>query len=197
MPATRRSAGSARGRGAVAKGQSNLLSFSSRVTKSGVRDAKKSVLSASVKKIDPRDLEQADEDTIVVAQPGHEHMDVEEEAAVEIPAEPEKSEVQVRADKVTDAHVKKYWKSIEGQWSSPRVHQEGLSLSEKILRYFDVSSQYGPCVGITRLKRWNRAERLGLNPPIEVLSVLQKEEYSKKIERAHIDEILNSNVVEP
>lgn len=39
---------------------------------------------------------------------------------------------------------------------------------------------------------------MGLNPPIEVLAVLRKEEVNgnKKIERAHIDEILNSSVVE-
>lgn len=33
-----------------------------------------------------------------------------------------------------------------------------------------------PCIGLTRLKRWQRADRLGLNPPVEVLAVLLKEE---------------------
>ncbi len=51
-----------------------------------------------------------------------------------------------------------------------------------------------PCVGISRMKRWQRADRLGLNPPVEVLAVLVKEEGkgTKGIERAHMDEILNS-----
>lgn len=53
-----------------------------------------------------------------------------------------------------------------------------------------------PCIGIARMKRWNRADRLGLNPPIEVLAVLLKEESkgTKNMETAHIDDILNSGI---
>ena len=49
-----------------------------------------------------------------------------------------------------------------------------------------------PCVGITRMRRWTRAQKLGLNPPIEVLADLLKEEAKgeKSTEKAHIDEIL-------
>jgi DNA polymerase delta subunit 4 len=49
------------------------------------------------------------------------------------------------------------------------------------------------------MKRWQRAERLGLNPPIEVLAVLLKEdEPSNKTmsNRAHMDEIMNPTAVE-
>jgi DNA polymerase delta subunit 4 len=56
------------------------------------------------------------------------------------------------------------------------VHQSTVPLHEKILRHFDLSSQYGPCIGIARLNRWLRASRLDLNPPIEVLAVLLREE---------------------
>jgi len=47
------------------------------------------------------------------------------------------------------------------------------------------------------LKRWQRAERLGLNPPIEVLAALIKEEEAsgKGVERAHMDELINSTAV--
>jgi DNA polymerase delta subunit 4 len=47
------------------------------------------------------------------------------------------------------------------------------------------------------LKRWQRADRLGLSPPIEVLAILLKEESkgTQGIENAHIDEILNSTAV--
>jgi hypothetical protein len=62
------------------------------------------------------------------------------------------------------------------------VHQEGVSLHEKILRHFDLSSQYGPCIGIPRLSRWRRANDLGLSPPLEVFAVLMREE-----EGAHTD----------
>ncbi|CAG7970350.1 unnamed protein product [Penicillium nalgiovense] len=64
-----------------------------------------------------------------------------------------------------------------------------MDVEEKILRHFDLSSQYGPCVGIARIKRWRRANQLKLNPPIEVLAVLLKGKSTK--ERAHIDELLS------
>lgn len=56
------------------------------------------------------------------------------------------------------------------------MHQEGLSLEEKVLRHFDLSSQYGPCIGISRIMRWKRAERLEMGPPEEVLAVCLKME---------------------
>jgi len=54
-----------------------------------------------------------------------------------------------------------------------------------------------PCIGISRMKRWQRAERLGLHPPLEVLAVLLQEEASgnEGIERAHMDELMNSATV--
>lgn len=55
------------------------------------------------------------------------------------------------------------------------MHQESVPLHEKILRHFDLSGQYGSCIGITRLDRWKRANGLGLEPPLEVLAVLLRE----------------------
>ncbi|KAH8706519.1 DNA polymerase delta, subunit 4-domain-containing protein [Ilyonectria robusta] len=203
MPTTRRSIGGARG--VPAKGQSTLLSFSNKVTKSVPKDTKKAIISPAVANVEVPEPTKEDElATAIIDEPETketEEQDVgdeeEDEAVPEIEAAPEKSEVEVRAEQITDAQIKKYWKSIEGQWSSPRVHQEGLSLQEKVLRYFDVSSQYGPCIGMPRMKRWHRAERLGLSPPIEVLAVLLKEENKnvKNIDTAHMDEILNSSTV--
>lgn len=77
------------------------------------------------------------------------------------------------------------------------VHQQDLSIHEKILRHFDLCSQYGPCIGIPRVKRWRRAKGLGLNPPIEVLAVLMKEEEKASGkewwgQRAYLDELTNS-----
>lgn len=45
--------------------------------------------------------------------------------------------------------------------------------TEKVLRSFDMDMSYGPCIGLTRLERWHRAQRLGLSPPPEVLSLLE------------------------
>ncbi|XP_033014918.1 DNA polymerase delta subunit 4 isoform X2 [Lacerta agilis] len=42
------------------------------------------------------------------------------------------------------------------------------------LKQFDLSWQYGPCTGITRLQRWERAELLGLHPPAMVRELLEK-----------------------
>lgn len=47
------------------------------------------------------------------------------------------------------------------------------------------------------MKRWVRAKKLGLDPPIEVLAVLLKEEGKgdAKNERAHIDELMSSKPI--
>ncbi|KAL4762514.1 putative DNA polymerase delta subunit 4 [Aspergillus foveolatus] len=100
------------------------------------------------------------------------------------------SEEDKKAVKITRKQLQDYWKAEEAKNRGPRVHQEGLSLDEKILRHFDLSSQYGPCIGIARLKRWRRANSLNLNPPIEVLSLLLKQEGTAG-QRAYIDELLS------
>ncbi|XP_071415321.1 DNA polymerase delta subunit 4 [Pithys albifrons albifrons] len=41
-----------------------------------------------------------------------------------------------------------------------------------MLRRFDLSWEYGPCTGITRLQRWERAQALGLSPPGPVRDAL-------------------------
>lgn len=61
-------------------------------------------------------------------------------------------------------------------------------------RYTD--SFLKPCTGIARIKRWKRANRFDLDPPIEVLAVLLKEQESAKdklaVQRSHVDELLNT-----
>ena len=81
--------------------------------------------------------------------------------------------------------------------ASHTVHQQNLSMNEKILRHFDLSSQYGPCIGIPRLRRWKRADALGLNPPVEVLAVLLHEEKTNtgSGQMAYIDELAGGRVV--
>ncbi|KAI0765638.1 DNA polymerase delta, subunit 4-domain-containing protein [Trametes elegans] len=60
----------------------------------------------------------------------------------------------------------------------PPVHGEGQSMVHHILRVFDLSYEYGPCVGVSRLDRWERAHALGLNPPPEVKEILMTQESS-------------------
>ncbi|KAJ9292598.1 hypothetical protein DTO271G3_8570 [Paecilomyces variotii] len=188
MPPTRR-----RGGNAAARSQQSTLAFGvqSRVTKPTTAPS----TTKKTKDIEEvHDVDTSDPDQVPVAppegssQPHIAEIVVREQAKAEI--QQPLSEEDKRALKVTDADLKRYWRSEEAKRKAPRVHQEGLSLNEKILRHFDLSSQYGPCIGIARLKRWRRAHMLNLNPPIEVLAVLLKNEDDLK-QRAYIDELLS------
>ncbi|XWS64996.1 hypothetical protein CRYUN_Cryun05aG0052800 [Craigia yunnanensis] len=44
---------------------------------------------------------------------------------------------------------------------------------EQVLRQFDMNMAYGPCLGITRLARLERAQRLGLSPSKEIENLLK------------------------
>ncbi|KAF5511081.1 DNA polymerase delta subunit 4 [Colletotrichum siamense] len=192
MPTTRRSTGGARARPGPARGQSTI-SFSHKVSKPVPKDLKKAaVLGSAVERAEQAKKEEAVQvDEIQVDEP---ETKEDEEVKEEVPV---KSEAVIHAEKISDAQINKYWKSIEAERIAPRVHQKDVTMAEKVLRYFDVSSQYGPCIGLQRMKRWERADRLGLNPPIEVLAVLLKEEKkgTSNIERAHMDELMNSTAV--
>ncbi|KAJ4980708.1 hypothetical protein NE237_031545 [Protea cynaroides] len=45
--------------------------------------------------------------------------------------------------------------------------------SEELLKQFDMNIAYGPCIGMSRLDRWDRANNLGLDPPKEVVDLLR------------------------
>ncbi|RFU81324.1 dna polymerase delta subunit 4 [Trichoderma arundinaceum] len=217
MPTTRRSAASARGRPGPAKGQSTI-SFSGKVTKAVPKDLKKAAVDTPAvarttipERPASKDEVTKEEAAVDVAAEEPEsleepELEAEEEVEPAVEQAPEKSEAELKAEKITDAQIKSYWKAIEKQRKAPRVHQEDLDLGEKVLRYFDVSSQYGiviniiaskPCIGMTRLKRWQRAERLGLSPPIEVLAVLVKDDNkgNPEVETAHMDRIMNATAL--
>lgn len=44
--------------------------------------------------------------------------------------------------------------------------------AEQMLRDFDLDYKFGPCLSTSRLERWERAERLGLNPPKSIKQLL-------------------------
>jgi DNA polymerase delta subunit 4 len=119
------------------------------------KDTKKAIISPSVSKLEQVEAPSPARDEVKeihVEEPEHaEEIEVETSQ----PAVPEKSEVELKAEKITDAQIKKYWKDIESQRIAPRVHQQDLDLSEKILRYFDVSSQYG-------VSQFHDAQSLGI-----------------------------------
>ncbi|RZC66555.1 hypothetical protein C5167_010240 [Papaver somniferum] len=46
--------------------------------------------------------------------------------------------------------------------------------TEEMLRQFEMNMKYGPCIGMTRLARWERAKNLGMNPPKEIETCLRQ-----------------------
>ncbi|KAL9981139.1 hypothetical protein ACROYT_G009803 [Oculina patagonica] len=47
-----------------------------------------------------------------------------------------------------------------------------LTRELSVLKEFDLDSEFGPCIGITRLQRWERAKEYGLYPPEEVKTII-------------------------
>ncbi|NP_001243129.1 DNA polymerase delta subunit 4 [Danio rerio] len=65
--------------------------------------------------------------------------------------------------------------------SPPKAEPEPPQLSEREkdiqeLKNFDLDWKFGPCTGISRLQRWERAALHGLNPPQEIKDILLKED---------------------
>ncbi|GAA6015257.1 hypothetical protein JCM11491_000988 [Sporobolomyces phaffii] len=73
----------------------------------------------------------------------------------------------------------------------PPIHKENMDDIETILLQFDHEESFGPCSRISRLERFERAEKLGLNPDPEIGGILRsqegrnKKEYSESV-FAHI-----------
>lgn len=133
--------------GPTAKSQQSTLAFhggANKVTKAGARtqDAKKSPLSKSATKaIKP---EVINLETVEEAKPTTVEADITEQIEKEVAAQKAESNPEDEAAKrITDAAIKKYWAAKEKQRLAPRVHQDDLSLHEKVLREFDMSGQFG------------------------------------------------------
>ena len=141
MPPKRRSTG------AAAKAQQSTLAFhgaSNKVTKSGTRaqNAKKNVADHAIAK-DSKPLV-ADVTTVSDDEPTTAEAAIIEQTEQEVKAQKVESTLEEdEARTISDAKIKKYWSEKEKARKAPRVHQEDLSLSEKILREFDMSGQYG------------------------------------------------------
>ena len=62
--------------------------------------------------------------------------------------------------------------------SAPRKSDKSVPIKQdrpariEALRQFDLDLKYGPCLGILRIERWNRAVRLGLEPPKTIQKLL-------------------------
>lgn len=76
--------------------------------------------------------------------------------------------------------------------------EHSLFTEENVLNQFDLDASFGPFLGISRLERWERANRLGLSPPLAVRNILQgpspahvstptQSSCSKGINRTHVE----------
>ncbi|GAA96438.1 uncharacterized protein L969DRAFT_49607 [Mixia osmundae IAM 14324] len=72
------------------------------------------------------------------------------------------------------------------------IHGADQSKVEQILRCFDMTFDYGPSIGMTRLERWDRAEALGLQPPEEVKDILLTKQ---GIEKASLREVVFADIL--
>lgn len=157
MPATRRSTRSAAAKGT--SGKQSTLSFNNRVTKHSVakptgkdlaaaKSTGKDAAAAAAAVLTPPPTspptEKVEEEVTEESEEQQQQQSIEEaEENVAVQVEEKKPEAEIRAEKVTDAQIKRYWRGVEAARIAKRVHQEGLSVGEKVLRYFDISSQYG------------------------------------------------------
>ena len=158
MPPARRTRTSS-SHGPAAKGAQKTLSFGNKVTKPATAvpygkdisspPTKAHPLSKTVNQ-EPEQEAKVQLEKEVKAELDTGHVDssaaVSQQAKAELEAQVEggdKSEDVIRAEKVSDAQIKKYWREREGERRTKRVHQEELGVEEKILRLFDMSSQFG------------------------------------------------------
>ncbi|KAF8159366.1 DNA polymerase delta, subunit 4-domain-containing protein [Crassisporium funariophilum] len=87
-----------------------------------------------------------------------------------------------------DPKWRKHYREVKIKMGhQPAIHAENQTKIHEILRVFDLTYSYGPCVGVSRLERWERAQMLGLNPPKEVYEILNTKqgatmpEYSESV----------------
>lgn len=151
MPATRRSTRSS----SQAGGKQATLSFHNRVTKAVPKSSKNVVSSPSKQSPPSKHVVSASQEAEEQAGPAKEDIVLDDAAAVESEPEApspvaeqedeavEKTDAELQAENITGRQVDQYWRKLEGERIAKRVHQEDLSQAEKVLRYFDVSSQYG------------------------------------------------------
>ena len=152
MPTTRRSTRSSTGAG----GKQQTLSFKHKVTKA-IKTGKEGYKSpARAKEYIPEPSpEPATTPTKIRKTPDHD--DIESQPAPTTPpadeqpiaaaaVEQPQTDAELAAAQITDKAIEKYWRGIETSRTAQAVHKkhgEGLATGEKVLRYFDVSSQYG------------------------------------------------------
>lgn len=93
---------------------------------------------------------------------------------------------------VDDARWDGLWRKTKRTVNVPpskSVHIDHENRIQQILRVFDLDPNYGPCMGMSRLERWQRAKQLDLDPPQEIHDILTTKqgvkEYKENVFVAH------------
>ncbi|SNX81860.1 related to DNA polymerase delta subunit 4 [Melanopsichium pennsylvanicum] len=76
---------------------------------------------------------------------------------------------------VDDSRWEGVWRKTRKTMNIPAsktVHIDHENRIQQILRVFDLDPNYGPCMGMSRLERWQRAKDLDLDPPQEIHDIL-------------------------
>mmetsp|Transcript_45964 Transcript_45964/g.107851 ORF Transcript_45964/g.107851 Transcript_45964/m.107851 type:complete len:150 (-) Transcript_45964:149-598(-) len=80
-----------------------------------------------------------------------------------------------------------------------KIDNEIVTVSSALteLETFDMCTKFGPCMSMDRLQRWNRASKLGLEPPQRIQKLLEAfpEMVDKSIwhNRVHPDSIITGS----
>ena len=141
MPTKRRSGGPA----AKAKSQSTLAFHgqTSKITKAHVQPPSTKAHKEPVVEDLTSDVESKDESKTTLEDPEEEEVASVVVDAPEPEAVPQLSPEEEEANQITQAQIRKYWSAKEEIRKAPRVHQESLSLEEKICREWDTNVQFG------------------------------------------------------
>lgn len=86
-----------------------------------------------------------------------------------------------------DEHDEEFVRAAEAIRSAKKtaaLHTKPNTI-ETILRDFDLTGKYGPCVGISRLDRYKRAVKMKMNPPPEIEKILLTQQAQEQDEYKH------------
>lgn len=67
----------------------------------------------------------------------------------------------------------RYFKEVRSETNDSETRRARQREDDmKKLKEFDLNWEYGPCTGITRLERWERAAKHDLNPPEDIRDLI-------------------------
>lgn len=63
---------------------------------------------------------------------------------------------------------------------------------DRLLAQFDGEREFGPCLGITRMERWVRADKYGCDPPLCIKDILDRDLAGNKPPRYQMPNVSSS-----